>query len=150
MFSFPFGKYPHFAKARKNQFLQKQTSRHQLTKYFLADFLHLLLAFAERQKQTPSMTENVQIALTVLATGMITVFAILSLVVLSGNVLIRIVNRYVPVNEVPKTKRSKNAFRKKSSAAQPATMAAIIAAVEIATGGTGKITSIEKLSAKNN
>ena len=95
------------------------------------------------------MSENVQVALTVLATGMITVFVILSLVVLSGNVLIRIVNRFVPVNEVPKTKRSKNLFRRKSNVPEPAAMAAIIAAVELATGGTGKITSIEKMSAKN-
>ena len=89
------------------------------------------------------MSENFQTAVTVLAVGMTTVILILSLVVLSGNLLIKAVNRLVPVNEVPKTRRSKSGFSK--SQTNPAVIAAITAAVSAATGGTGKITSIEKI-----
>lgn len=89
------------------------------------------------------MSENFQTALTVLAVGMTTVILILSLVVLSGNLLIKVVNRFVPVNEVPKAKRSKSGFSKNKN--NPAVIAAITAAVSAATGGTGTITSIEKI-----
>ena len=89
------------------------------------------------------MSENFQTALTVLAVGMTTVILILSLVVLSGKLLINVVNRYVPVNEVPKSKRSKSGFLKNKT--NPAVIAAITAAVNATTSGTGKITSIEKV-----
>ena len=89
------------------------------------------------------MSENFQTALTVLAVGMTTVILILSLVVLSGKLLINIVNRYVPVNEIPKTKRSKSGISKNKT--NPAIIAAITAAVNATTGGIGKITSIERI-----
>lgn len=41
--------------------------------------------------------ENLNEALSLLAVGMIMVFIILSLVVVIGNVVIRLTNRYVPV-----------------------------------------------------
>lgn len=65
---------------------------------------------------------------------MITVFVVLSLVVVVGNLLIRIVNRFVAISvssakptEISKTK-----------------IAAITAAVELITRGKGRITKIEK------
>jgi len=80
-------------------------------------------------------------ALILLAVGMITVFAVLFLVVLLGNILIRIVNRFhkdIPqvINEVPTTVGAGK-------------LAAIVAAVEVVTSGRGQVTSIEKLKDKN-
>ena len=66
-------------------------------------------------------------ALTLLAIGMITVFVVLLLVVITGNVLIRMVNRL-----------------DKSTTIEPAKIAAISAAVEAFTDGKGHITKIEK------
>lgn len=87
------------------------------------------------------MSENFQTALTILGVGMTTVIIVLSLVVISGNLLIKTVNRFVPVNEAPKTRRSGS-----KNKTNPAVVAAITAAVGITTGGKGKITSIEKIN----
>lgn len=89
------------------------------------------------------MSENFQTALTILGVGMTTVILILSLVVVSGNLLIKTVNRFVPVNETPKARRSGSVGLKNKT--NPAVIAAITAAVGITTGGKGKITSIEKI-----
>ena len=67
-------------------------------------------------------------ALSLLAIGMITVFVVLLLVVLTGNILIRIVNRLSPEDD------SLSAVK----------VAAISGAVEAFTHGRGKITKIEK------
>ena len=92
------------------------------------------------------MSENLQTALTVLAVGMTTVFLILSLVVLTGKVLINIVNRFVPVAEIATSRRAKTALSKKDDKKENEKIAAIVAAVEAMTGGQGKIISIEKLA----
>ena len=92
------------------------------------------------------MSENLQTALTVLAVGMTTVFTILSLVVLTGKVLINIVNRFVPAPVIATSKRSKTALSKKDQKQEKEKVAAIVAAVEALTGGQGKIVSIEKLA----
>lgn len=85
------------------------------------------------------MSDEFSLALQLLGIGMGTVFLILSFVVLSGNALIRIVNKYLPEQSQPKVQPQSG------SAAIPAdTMAAIVAAVEMVTEGKGKITSIEK------
>ncbi|MEQ9231079.1 MAG: hypothetical protein RIF46_10385 [Cyclobacteriaceae bacterium] len=75
------------------------------------------------------MTPEISSALTLLAIGMITVFVVLLLVVITGNILIRLVNRFVP--------ESKDGISDK-------TLAVLTAAVESVTGGKGKITKIEK------
>lgn len=77
-------------------------------------------------------------AFSILVIGMITVLLILGLVVITGNLLIRLTNRFWPGSERPvKTENGPGSI--------PAgTMAAIVAAVEMITGGKGKITKIEK------
>lgn len=72
-------------------------------------------------------------------TGMGTVFFILIMVVLLGNVIIRITNKYVPVIEIKVVSESK------PSEINPAKIAAIVSAVELVTGGKGKVSSIENM-----
>lgn len=79
------------------------------------------------------MTTSISSALTLLVIGMITVFVVLMLVVFTGNILIRIVNRYFPGQP-----------QNLSSTISSQKLAAITAAVEIVTEGKGKIISIEK------
>ena len=76
-------------------------------------------------------------ALTLLGSGMITIFVILSLVVLMGNGLIRLVNRFSsqPVNKEPDTT---------DHSIQSETLAAIVAAVDLTTQGKGRVVSVEK------
>ena len=79
-------------------------------------------------------------ALMLLAVGMITVFAVLCLVVLLGNLLIRIVNKFH--KEIPLViENEANAFNGDK-------LAAIVAAVEVVTRGRGKVTSISKMEDK--
>ncbi len=72
-------------------------------------------------------------------TGMGTVFFILIMVVLLGNVIIRITNKYAPVIEI------KVVSENKPSEINPAKIAAIVSAVELVTGGKGKVSSIENM-----
>ncbi|RPJ56864.1 MAG: oxaloacetate decarboxylase [Dehalococcoidia bacterium] len=74
----------------------------------------------------------------ILIVGMITVFIILWLVVLTGNLIIKFVNRFVP-----ETEGSKRVT--KASALSNGTSAAISAAVSIITNGKGKVTKITKV-----
>lgn len=84
------------------------------------------------------MSGEYALAFKLLGVGMITVFLILFLVVVFGNVIIRLVNKYFPEAEkVLSTNTHEGISRKK--------LAAITAAVNIATRGKGKITNIEKL-----
>ena len=71
-------------------------------------------------------------AFNLLFTGMITVFAVLLLVYITGNLLIRFVNAFIP-GTVP----GEEGIDKKK-------IAAINAAVEIVTQGKGKVTEIKK------
>lgn len=96
------------------------------------------------------MTPEVTRALLILVVGMITVFFILGLVVLSGNLLIRIVNRFFP----PASIKSPLGATEKPLTELPAKqdkkqLAAIIAAVDILTVGRGKIKTIEKTGSQN-
>ncbi len=75
------------------------------------------------------MSTEISTALMLLAIGMITVFVVLLLVVLTGNLLIRLVNKL--------TSQVK-------SDVDNQTLAVITAAVEQFTGGQGRITKIEK------
>jgi oxaloacetate decarboxylase gamma subunit len=87
------------------------------------------------------MENNIQSALTLLLVGMSTVFIILTLVVITGKVLIRLVNRFA-TEEVKAVKRKVVAGIQDQMS--PKTLAALTAAVEVATGGKGKIVKIEK------
>ncbi len=69
---------------------------------------------------------------------MITVFVILSLVVVLGKILILTVNKFFPEETVSQAP----SLSTKSSAKK---IAAITATVEFLTGGKGKITGIRKL-----
>ncbi|MEZ4773327.1 MAG: OadG family protein [Bacteroidia bacterium] len=87
------------------------------------------------------MNENIQTAIVLLTVGMITIFVVLSLVVLSGNILIRLVNRYFPEHAPPPQSAS---LPSAGSAIPPNTLAAIVAAVDIVTGGKGKVSAVKK------
>lgn len=78
-------------------------------------------------------------ALSILIVGMVTVFLILWLVVIIGNVLIRITNRFSPVAETNTSKEVAGASGNKN------TIAAIVAAVDTLTNGKGKVTNIKKV-----
>jgi oxaloacetate decarboxylase (Na+ extruding) subunit gamma len=93
------------------------------------------------------MSEEVYTALVVLGVGMITVFFILGLVVLTGSLLIRLVNKFSPEVAIKRplisadniTQTVLQSKNKKSS------IAAIIASVDLITGGKGKADKIERI-----
>ena len=76
-------------------------------------------------------------AFLLLAIGMMTVFAVLSIVVISGSLLIKVINRYAP-DVAEKTKLIKPAISNKE-------IAVLTAIVDHVTKGKGKISSIEKM-----
>lgn len=79
---------------------------------------------------------DLTIAFQVLIIGMVTVFVILSLVVLTGRLLINIVNRFHVTPDTKLPLPEKNA---------DAEIVAIVAAVDAITNGKGRIKSIKKL-----
>ncbi|HKK74492.1 MAG TPA: OadG family protein [Saprospiraceae bacterium] len=88
------------------------------------------------------MTTDLQTALSLFLVGMLAVFTILALVVLSGRVLIAIVNNYFPgpsslPEELPKAVQGRPDF-------DPKKLAAITAAVEQVSGGQARIVRIER------
>ncbi|MFC2100743.1 OadG family protein [Bacteroidota bacterium] len=84
------------------------------------------------------MDDHYNLALMLLAVGMITVFVILSLVVVSGNILIRFINKFFPESIKNQIIAGSDFSNKK--------LAAIIGAIDIITSGKGKIQKIEKLN----
>lgn len=83
--------------------------------------------------------ENVDTGLLLMVVGMTTVFAILLIVIFLGKGLIVLVNKYAPEVSLP-TKSGSNPEEIPSSV-----LAAIVSAVNIVTGGKGKVTNVEKL-----
>ena len=81
------------------------------------------------------------IALELLGVGMVTVFVILALVVILGDLIIRFVNRFMP--EVEKVIVAKNTAPVAEINSKK--MAAIVAAVSKITNGAGRVANIEKL-----
>lgn len=79
-------------------------------------------------------------ALKLMLTGMSTVFFILIMVVVLGNLIIRITNKFA-LSPLTVTEVVNNA----KPDIEPTKMAAIISAVEISTQGKGKVTSIERM-----
>lgn len=84
------------------------------------------------------MESTLSNAFSILLIGMTTVIIILGLVVVVGDILIRIINKYWAL---PKG-IAKDV--EKTGSVPSGTLAAIVAAVDTVTGGKGKITKIEK------
>ena len=93
------------------------------------------------------MTAEMNTALVLLVVGMLTVFVILGLVVLTGQVLIRIVNRFAPAAApiISSARRQASRVATEGIRNQQSTLAAIIAAVEVWGGGKASIQSIEQI-----
>lgn len=81
------------------------------------------------------------IALELLGVGMVTVFLILSLVVILGNLIIRFVNRFIPEIQKVSAQISDSA----KAEIHPNKMAAIVSAVNKVTKGTGRVTRVKKI-----
>lgn len=84
--------------------------------------------------------ENLETALLLMVVGMATVFAILLIVIYLGKLLISLVNKYAPEEQLPA----------KQGAQSPVPIpgnivAAITAAVNVVTHGKGKVAKIEKI-----
>lgn len=84
------------------------------------------------------MEQSLNNAFAILVVGMITVLLILGLVVVLGNILIRITNKFWPQSE--NTRKSGSG----SAGIHAGTLSAIVAAVEAVTGGKGKVNKVEK------
>ena len=82
--------------------------------------------------------ENLGLGLTLMAIGMVTVFAILLIVINLSNVLIKIVNKVCPEEEAPKKKAAAPAK------IDAAVMDVIEATVAQITGGKGTVTNVTK------
>jgi len=93
------------------------------------------------------LTQDINTALEVLGVGMVTVFAILGLVVLSGHLLIKIVNTFFPATSIKSPLASANLATPTPSKPQDSksTLAAIIATVDLVTEGKGKVSKIERI-----
>ncbi|MEQ8238749.1 MAG: hypothetical protein RIA69_06025 [Cyclobacteriaceae bacterium] len=83
------------------------------------------------------MESDISSAWSLLVIGMLTVFVVLTLVVLTGKLLISLVNRF---GEDPSSRYGNN-----QNAISNNEIAAITAAVEAFTGGEGRIQKIEKI-----
>ncbi len=87
------------------------------------------------------MSTSVEQALTLLLSGMLTVFMVLGLVVLMGRILISVVNKSVVQKTDP---RSLPVELPPPSIVEPSIVAVIAAAVDISTGGHGQAKKITK------
>ena len=86
--------------------------------------------------------ENLDLGLMLMAVGMITVFVILLIVINLSKLLIAIVNKVAPEEVVVKKTAATSAA---PAAIDPSTMAAIKGAVNIVTGGKGKVMKVERI-----
>lgn len=89
------------------------------------------------RKQYKYIMESPLMLLTI---GMITVFTVLILIVLSGNALTYFVNKYIPEEQKVAVKPSATS----PTVIDGNKLAAIAKAVELITGGKGKVTKVEK------
>jgi len=81
------------------------------------------------------------VALELLGVGMVTVFIILALVVIIGNLIIRFVNKYMGEDFKPQSKGADNA----ATEINPKKLAAIVSTVNLVTNGAGRVTNVKKL-----
>jgi oxaloacetate decarboxylase gamma subunit len=86
------------------------------------------------------MEQNIGNALSIMLVGMATVFLILWLVVVIGNLIIRVTNKYYPAVEPVKFQKGKT-----HDSDSTGKIAAIVAAVGIITNGEGHVTKITKV-----
>jgi len=86
------------------------------------------------------MSENYQTALMLMATGMITVFTILFLVIIVGKILIFVINRYFPEEILI----DQPVFIS-SSVIEGKKISAIVTAIDLTTKGEARIEKIEKI-----
>jgi len=113
-------------------------------------FFNHFVKFTLSTKYQTYMNENISEAILILVIGMITVFIILGLVVLTGQILIRITNQFAPeVKESPKgigvIAPTNNNALPNNSKINKKKLAAIIGTVELITRGKGRIEKIEKI-----
>ena len=83
--------------------------------------------------------ENLETALLLMVVGMATVFAILLIVIYLGKLLISLVNKYAPEEQLPAKQGAQ------SPVPIPGNIVAAIAAVNVVTQGKGKVAKIEKI-----
>ena len=83
--------------------------------------------------------ENLETALLLMVVGMATVFAILLIVIYLGKLLISLVNKYAPEEQLPAKQGAQ------SPVPIPGNIVAAITAVNVVTQGKGKVAKIEKI-----
>ena len=84
--------------------------------------------------------ENFELGLMLMAVGMVTVFTILLIIINLSKLLIKVVNKVAPEEEV-----KHKTMEKAPQGVDTLTQEIILAAVAQVTGGKGKIASIERL-----
>lgn len=84
--------------------------------------------------------ENLETALLLMVVGMATVFAILLIVIYLGKLLISLVNKYAPEEQLPAKQGDQSPVPIPGNI-----VAAITAAVNVVTQGKGKVAKIEKI-----
>jgi len=84
--------------------------------------------------------ENLETALLLMVVGMATVFAILLIVIYLGKLLISLVNKYAPEEQLPAKQGAHSLFLFPENF-----VPAITAAVNVVTQGKGKVAKIEKI-----
>ncbi len=84
--------------------------------------------------------ENLETALLLMVVGMATVFAILLIVIYLGKLLISLVNKYAPEEQLPAKQGAQSLVPIPGNI-----VAAITAAVNVVTQGKGKVAKIEKI-----
>ena len=92
------------------------------------------------------MGESVSTAVLVSMIGMVTVFVILGLVVLTGKILIHFVNAFFPIAETTAPAPSALRRQAKKNSFDKSTLAAIVTTIDTITHGKGKVSKIEKIN----
>ena len=89
------------------------------------------------------MNDNFNEAIQLMIVGMLTVFSILLIVILFGNILIKLVNKYAP--EEVQTKKPVAAANNAVQQVDATVKAVIEATIAQITGGKGRVSKITKL-----
>ncbi|KAA6318142.1 oxaloacetate decarboxylase gamma chain [termite gut metagenome] len=85
--------------------------------------------------------ENIKIALLLIIVGMTTVFAMLLMVINLSKLLIYLVNKYAPEEEVP----VEQTVNEEQTSIPKNILAAITATVNVVTSNKGKVVEVKKL-----
>lgn len=92
------------------------------------------------------MGESISTAILVSLIGMVTVFVILGLVVLTGKSLIRVANTFFPIEEKELSTPTTLKIQTQKKPFDKSTLAAIITSIDTVTRGKGKVSKIEKIN----